>query len=139
MAAFSCCKMQNINIHYQSNMQWADCLLVSIVSEATGFYLLEVYLESSQKCQQRNLQSLFSVKLCGNSKIVIVILTQQIHNRKWQTEQQSNTSQVIQSDLSTHCPLVRFIPWDSLILPKKPLVFCCPFYQSIHTLWITLQ
>ena len=54
-------------------MQWADCLLVSIVSEATGFYLLEVYLESSQKCQQRNLQSLFSVKLCDNSKIVIML------------------------------------------------------------------
>ena len=59
-------------------MQWADCLLVSIVSEATGFYLLEVYLESSHKCQQRNLQSLFSVKLCDNSKIVIVLY---YHNR----------------------------------------------------------
>ena len=45
----------------------------NIASEATGFYLLEVYLESSQKCQQRNLQSLFSVKLCDNSKIVIVL------------------------------------------------------------------
>ena len=90
----------------------------------------EVYLESSQKCQQSNLQSLFSVKLCDNSKIVIVLY---YHNRSTiQSDRlyNSNTSQVIQSDSSTHCKLVRFIPWDSLILPKKLWVFCCPFFYQ---------
>ena len=37
-------KMQNIKIHYDGSRQWAYCLMVSIVSEATGFYLLQMHI-----------------------------------------------------------------------------------------------
>ena len=40
-AASFCHKMQNIKIHCGSYMRWARCLMESIVSEATGFYLLQ--------------------------------------------------------------------------------------------------
>ena len=54
-------------------------------------------------------------------------------------EQQSNTSQVFQSDSSyynfrealTYCSRDRFVPWDSLILPRKPWV-CLSVIRSTH-------
>ena len=41
VAASFCLKMKNIKIHFDSYMQWAHCLMVSIVSEGTSFYLLQ--------------------------------------------------------------------------------------------------
>ena len=34
-------KMQNIKTPYDSYMQWAQCWMVSIVCDATGFYQLQ--------------------------------------------------------------------------------------------------
>ena len=39
MTTSSSQKMQNIKIHLDSYMQWPLCLMVSMASEATGFYL----------------------------------------------------------------------------------------------------
>ena len=40
MAVSFCHKMQNIKIHYDSYLSWAQ-YLISMVSETAGFYLLQ--------------------------------------------------------------------------------------------------